>query len=141
MSDTAEGYKKYTLPIFEIDIEAMHEIGRPGGAYLTVGQASYFNLSGNYTQVKSTLAPAIVEYDISVTDRQIQLTRQERTIAVANNTEGVTLAEIKDHVLPGTLETLVQFLNMVSTGVQHPLSNSIIADQIPRSSFIPMPVQ
>ena len=91
----------------------MHEAGKPGGAQLTVGRANYFNLSGDYIQTISTLVPAIVEYEISITGSDVAIKDREVIVAIANNTEGVTLAEIQYHPVPGTLETFIQFLNMV----------------------------
>jgi hypothetical protein len=112
--DVSYGVKEYSLPIFEISVDTMHELGKPGGAQLTVGRANYFNLSGYYIQTISTLVPAIVKYEISITGSDVAIKGREVVVAVANNTEGVTLAEIQDHPVPGTLETLFQFLNMVS---------------------------
>ena len=112
--DESYGVKEYNLPVFEINVEPMHETSKPGGAQLTVGRANYFNLSGYYIQTISALVPAIVEYQISVTDRDVAINDRKAVMAVANNTEGVTLAEIQDHPIPGTLETLIMFLNMVS---------------------------
>jgi hypothetical protein len=112
--DVSYGVKEYSLPMFEISVETMHELGKPGGAQLTVGRANYFNLSGYYIQTISTLVPAIIEYEISITGSDVAIKDREVVMAVANNTEGVTLAEIQDHPVPGTLETLIQFLNMVS---------------------------
>ena len=97
----------------------MHKPGLPGGAQLTIGRANYFNLSGDYIQTTSTLVPAIIEYDISVTGTSVAIKDRRGVVGVANNTEGVTLAEIQTHEVPGTLETLIQFLNMVSIETQH----------------------
>lgn len=112
------GLVLYSLPFFQVFVLPLRYAHQPGGAHLTVGSVSFFDLEGEYTQTRCSLIPAIVEHDISIEGRQVTLSTQEnqgRIVDLANNTAAAQWLKFPKQQLPGTLETLISYLAYVSS--------------------------
>jgi hypothetical protein len=107
-SSQFKGVVLNVLPQFEIKLLALGDAGQPDGAWLQVGRVNYFDLEGEYIQEACYFVPAILDYDISIEDRQVTLGAHD-FVDFANNTAAIKV--------PGrgslTLYTFTTYIGMV----------------------------
>ena len=89
-SSQIKGVVFNVLPQFEIELLALGDPGQPDGAYVRVGRMNYFDLEGEYIQESCYLVPAILDYNISIEDRQVTL-GAHKLVDFANNTAAINV--------------------------------------------------